>query len=202
LAYYPPGMSQDSHEHDQPHLSLVLAGEFAEQIGSRTLDRHFGQGMRRAAGARHAVAFGRAGALLLNIEEDDCVASDGFADWIEGPATQACFDNADGPAPSWLLSARERLLEAPGRTTIQDLAGQCGVHRVHFSRMFAYHFGLRPSVFRIRSMASRALMLTLTQDLSLAEGALEAGFADQAHLTRAVKSSCGLPLGALRTLLS
>ena len=88
----------------------------------------------------------------------------------------AYFAASSERAPGWLLAARDRLLDDPAGITVESLARQCGVHRVHFSRMFKRHFGIRPSVFRIRSMVSHALMLTLTQDLSLAEGALEAGF--------------------------
>jgi AraC family transcriptional regulator len=104
--------------------------------------------------------------------------------------------------PGWLMVAKRRLADDPGVVSVERLAAECGLHRVHFSRSFTAHLGVRPSVFRRRSMVARALALTLIDGLPLAEAALAAGFADQAHLTRAVRGICGMPLGRLRALLA
>lgn len=218
LSFYPPGAVQHDHEHPQAHVSMLLAGGFAEAMRGRDFDRFSGHDVRREAGERHAVRFGPSGALILTFEDKGRPPAQRLTPRPPAPtgyrATHivASMDavlgllparrtSVEGLPPSWLVSAREQLLDSPGGLSIESLARDRHVHRVHFARLFATHYGLSPSVFRLRSMVSHALALALSENLSLAEGALAAGFSDQAHLSRAVKAVCGLPTGALRRLL-
>jgi AraC family transcriptional regulator len=120
--------------------------------------------------------------------------------WIQG--REPGDPPARRPAPSWLREAAEHLLAAPQEMAIAALARRCGVHRVHFSRLFLRHYGMAPSIFRRRAMAARALAAALGREASLAQAAADGGFADQSHMARAVRECCGMGAGAVRRLLS
>jgi AraC family transcriptional regulator len=94
--------------------------------------------------------------------------------------------------PPWLRSACERIDGAlPERVGIRALALGVGVHPSHFTRVFRAHFGgtVADYVRRRRiGIAKHAIALGRT----LAEAALEAGFADQSDLTRAFRRVEGM----------
>ncbi len=109
---------------------------------------------------------------------------------------------AGGPPPAWLRAAADHLLAAPDEHRIGALALRLGVHRVHLARAFQRHYGMPPSVFRRRAMASRALSAALGSEAGLAAAAAEAGFADQSHMARVVREWCDMGVGDLRRLLA
>ena len=106
----------------------------------------------------------------------------------------------EGPKPrAWLDDVadhlHDRLFE---RVTLTELADVAGVHRTHLVRAFRARYGVSVGVYvrreRIR-WAARALRST---DASIAEIALEAGFADQSHFTRTFARHMGVPPGRYR----
>jgi AraC family transcriptional regulator len=100
--------------------------------------------------------------------------------------------------PSWLTRARERIADEHGRHPgLSRLAEQAGVDRAHFARAFREHYGTTLGAFARRLRVRRALHL-LGDDRSLADVALEAGFADQSHLTRVFAALLGASPGLLR----
>lgn len=70
------------------------------------------------------------------------------------------------------------------RPSLDDLAAIAGISRFHFSRMFAKAIGLSPTRYLERLRIERAKAMIRTHDLSLAQVAHAAGFADQSHFTR------------------
>lgn len=102
--------------------------------------------------------------------------------------------------PAWLREAAEHLLA--DQVSIGVLASRLGVHRVHFARSFLRHYGMAPSVFRRRAMASRALSAALAGADSLAAAAADVGFADQSHMSRVIREQFGLGPGDLRRLFA
>lgn len=187
LAYYPPGFAQPMHEHEESHFSIVMAGTFEETLPAASHTVFAGRTLVRPEGFRHGVSFGRHGALILVVEQNDNPP-------VPAPVTE--------PAPAWLREVREVLLADPRDASLTRLALDSGVHPVHLSRAFERHFGERPSVTRLRTMVAHALCLALAGEETLAASAHAAGFADQAHLTRAVTRLCGLPPGRIRQILS
>lgn len=105
----------------------------------------------------------------------------------------------EGVAPDRLEAAR-RLLEAES-LPVAVLARGVGVHPVHLARLFRRHFGTTPAGLRRRERARRAARLVLGGDRSLCESALEAGYADQAHMTRELKRATGMTPAELRALV-
>lgn len=105
-------------------------------------------------------------------------------------------------APGWLAEVRDELRDSLEPPRIDALAAKHGIERTVLARQFNRHYGLAPSVYRLRSMAAKAVGAALLSRSTLTHVAHEANFADQSHLARAVKSCVGLPLSSLRVLLS
>jgi AraC-like DNA-binding protein len=198
LTYYPPALAQPAHHHDQSHASVVLAGEFQEAGSMGRITGRSGDVFQRGESHDHQVTFGRHGALILAL-------SSGTPQTLPQTSPKLGAPRRPAPAleaPMWLLDAREMLSNDPGGLSISGLARRFKVHRVHLSRAFVAHFGVRPSVIRQQAMVDHALALALHQGEPIAACAQMAGFSDQAHFTRALKAVCGLPPARLRRLLS
>jgi AraC family transcriptional regulator len=101
-----------------------------------------------------------------------------------------------GDPPRWLLRARECLDEESA--SIRALAATHGVHPVHLAREFRRHFGLSPTEHRRRGRLRRAARFLADSDVTLADAALAAGYADQAHMTRELHAAAGLTPRGLR----
>lgn len=115
----------------------------------------------------------------------------------------ACMDDSDGPPPGrppdWVARSRARLHEEA--TPLAELAHDEGLHPVYFARGFLRWTGWRPSAYRAHARVQRALA-AIAGSAPLADVALQAGFADQAHFTRAVRHFCGLSPTQLRALMA
>jgi len=93
---------------------------------------------------------------------------------------------APRPAPRSLARFSENLSSGVARA-----AAYAGLSREHASRMYRRHFGLAPRAARGEMQLRLALALLTTTRIPLAEVALQAGFADQAHLARRIRSATG-----------
>lgn len=102
------------------------------------------------------------------------------------------------PPPRWLIRARELLHDVHPPPALGALAGLVGVHRVTLARAFRDHFGCAVGTYARRVRLERARRLLARDDLPLAAVAAAAGFADQAHLTRACRAAFGNTPGGLR----
>jgi AraC-like DNA-binding protein len=72
------------------------------------------------------------------------------------------------------------------------------MHPGSVSRGFRQQFGLTPAGFRCAARAQHAVRAVAGSQAPLAEIALDAGFADQAHMGNAVRRLTGLSPTALR----
>ncbi len=81
--------------------------------------------------------------------------------------------------------------------TLDELAEVAGLSRFHFARRFRDETGEPPWAFVRRKRAEHARRL-LEEGHAPAEVAFEAGYADQAHLTRDLRERTGRTPGALR----
>ncbi|MTD53602.1 helix-turn-helix domain-containing protein [Amycolatopsis sp. RM579] len=81
---------------------------------------------------------------------------------------------------------------------VGDVADELGVTERHLRRLFLDHTGMSPKAVQRVGRFQRFLHAADTSRAGLAELAAATGFADQAHLTREVRSLAGLTPGALR----
>lgn len=103
------------------------------------------------------------------------------------------------PAPnatSAVLRARDRLDGDPASTvTLEALAADCGLGRFRLVRDFARVTGLTPHAYLLQRRTEFARRL-IAAGTPLAEAAIEAGFADQSHMTRNFTRRYGYTPGA------
>lgn len=104
--------------------------------------------------------------------------------------------------PPALEQARQAIMEEPHSVRIAEAAELAGMHRVRFSLLFKEHYGLAPSLYRLRALTARAVQHIAAGTGAMAEVAHDVGFSDQAHMTRSVKRATGLTPGRLRSLFA
>ncbi len=97
--------------------------------------------------------------------------------------------------------ARQAILaDDPESADLVRLARALSVSPSHLSRTFHGHVGMTVSRYRNRTRVSRVLARFEEGETDLARLALAVGFADQAHLSRAVRAELGDSPGRLRRL--
>lgn len=220
LTLYPPGLRQPSHLHEAPHISVIVAGGVREVSAGRDEIGYALQLHLRPYEATHRVEFGPQGALVLTVDVEHASTRATASGWLhrdlsrvqrrllrcllaEGAGLGTDIDDCildllasieseplHGLPPRWLIQARERLTGDPANARIDALARAAGVHRSHFARAFQHWFKSPPSLFRRHGMLSHAIA-AMASGQSLALAAYAAGFADQSHLCRTMRSLIG-----------
>ncbi|NTX36733.1 MULTISPECIES: AraC family transcriptional regulator [unclassified Myxococcus] len=100
--------------------------------------------------------------------------------------------------PAWLDEARELLVANMVRPpTLRELGRVVGAHPVHLAQSFRAHWGMTTRHYLRAHRVFRALEF-IDRGVGLAEAAAVVGFADQSHMTRAIRLERGAPPGALR----
>ncbi|HEU0298197.1 MAG TPA: AraC family transcriptional regulator [Longimicrobium sp.] len=114
-----------------------------------------------------------------------------------GASADAMTKPAD--APGWLRRVRDRLHDEAGAAPpVRELARAAGVHPVSLARAFRRAYGVPVTEYARRLRVRAAADRVASTALPLARIACEAGFADQAHLTRELRRATGLTPAALR----
>jgi AraC family transcriptional regulator len=113
--------------------------------------------------------------------------------------TALLADFNDAHIPKWLMRAHDAIRDCCSSSlTIAKLAGIAGVHPVHFARAFRQYFNCSPGEYLRACRLDRALELLRRSKLSIAEVALEAGYCDQSHFTKALHRAWRRTPAALR----
>lgn len=224
LSHYEPGEESRAHRHDSWQVSLLLAGGYVGDSldGSLAVDRV--SLSRKPSGFEHQNLFGKAGALMLSVH--GCAsatnprryqvaacdsretgrtflgrAAAGAGQELGAAGQVLEHDDRRTSVPAWLDEARQRLMETP-QASVAGLARSMERHPIAFARAFRTAFGRPPAQFRQDWRVASAIDRIVRSDLALAEVAFATGFADQAHMTRAVTAASGCPPGMLRRLLT
>jgi transcriptional regulator GlxA family with amidase domain len=102
---------------------------------------------------------------------------------------------AMGGLTGWQVRAVTRLVEVhlSGRLKTIDLAQCAGLSTRHFARAFRQSFGVTPMAYVREARLERAKLLLRSTDIPLRKVALECGYSDQAHFSRAVRAATGMP---------
>ena len=169
-------------------LGIAFDPVISEQIASR--------GPVGIEGRARAIAC-RLGGLLV-------AGSDGLA--IEEAALELVAEVAgrDGETriPGWLVKVRDAIHETAGdeSLSVADIAQAVGVHPVHLSRCYRKSFGHGPAK-AIQLERLGRVAEAMRGEATLAQLAVDHGFADQAHLTRTFRSHWGITPSAARAAL-
>lgn len=95
--------------------------------------------------------------------------------------------------PGWLRDAKDLLHDRFSETmTLNEIAEQVCVHPVHLARAFRRRYGCSLGEYQRRLRVEHASRQLVATRCSLADIALAAGFADQAHFSRVFKKRTGL----------
>jgi AraC family transcriptional regulator len=84
------------------------------------------------------------------------------------------------------------------KLTNEDIAAAIGLSKSHFSRAFKSTLGASPMAYVAGRRVERAKRMMVASAESLAEVALDCGFADQSHLNRQFRRAVGMSPGQWR----
>jgi len=107
------------------------------------------------------------------------------------------------PGPAWIEAVRDRLHDAAGPSpSLRTLAGEFRVHPTYLARAFRRRYGRSIGEY-VRGLRVEAVSRSIARrgDTPLSSIALDAGFADQSHMTRAFGAETGMTPGAYRTMI-
>jgi AraC family transcriptional regulator len=191
VAWHPAGVTHaDDILSDGTRVLVVEAqGDLAEVLGDREAGRRGGDSS--APTPLGPEAAGRLATLLATMQRDS--APEPLV--TESLAAEA-FAVAAAPArvprgPAWVRRVLDLLDGAVDRPlTLREVAREVGVHPVYLSRAFRASTGIGLADARRRARVGRALAF-LASGRPAADVAVACGFADQSHLTKAVRRVSG-----------
>jgi AraC-like DNA-binding protein len=189
------------HRHAQAYAALVVSGHY-EEAGDA--GRYFvteGDILVHRAHEAHQNRIGVVGAVVLNlplpihislpsafrIADPDVLLKEKDLNLANAHTLLEPIEvirSLDGDWPDQL----SRELTFDPTLSIRDWAATNGLAAATVSRGFKKTFGITPIRFRAEARARRALEALLTRKTPLATLAHELDFADQPHMTRAVRS--------------
>ncbi|MGJ7501093.1 helix-turn-helix domain-containing protein [Variovorax sp. ZT5P49] len=105
-----------------------------------------------------------------------------------------------GKLNAWQWARIEELIahDLASDLSLSALSSAVGLSKAHFVRLFRNATGTSPHRYVLQQRVERARQLIQSSDASLFDIALEAGFANQGHLTRSFQSVHGVTPGAAR----
>ncbi|MBA4013079.1 MAG: AraC family transcriptional regulator [Phenylobacterium sp.] len=205
-----PGLQIACHRHDGAYLTVVLRGSYEEagEHGRRRLGP--GDVARHGMFSCHRNSIAASGAVVLNLPAAGVGGVFGRLDDPDAVAAVA----VDDPRAAAALAARQLVtfgpqildwpdelaaaLAADPQISLSDWAERRGLAPETLSRGFGRTFGLPPKRFRHEVKMRRALAGTIETAAPLAQVALDAGFADQAQMSRAISALTGASPGVWR----
>lgn len=221
------GLVIAGHAHDTAKLVILLDGGATERSGRDLVEPARCEVLVRPRWSVHANQYHADGARSLLVELDDApagVAGALLAPAVAGlhgrrliaafharrderprlaraaiAGALAALREAPPPrTPAWLDRARELLFARIARPPrLVELAREVGVHPVYLAQAFRRRWGIAPLGYVRAHRVFRAIE-RIAQGAPLADVALEVGFADQSHMTRAIRRARQAPPGRLR----
>jgi AraC-like DNA-binding protein len=201
------------HRHAEPYAALVLSGAYLEagDAGRRLVEA--GDVIFHARFEAHTNRARERGATILNLP---LLGSPAFAFGIlPDPDLVVRTAERDAVAAAQMMVASARphktsyiewtdllaeSLRQPGVARLEDWAFTNGLSPSTLSRAFRRDFGVSPKRYQLELRTQWAIASMAGNRLALADIAVEAGFSDQAHMTRAVRALTGSSPSHLRSL--
>jgi AraC-like DNA-binding protein len=207
-----PCESLPRHCHREAFATVVLAGGYDEAGDTGRHRVSAGDVIFHRAFEGHLDRFQAPGAEVLVIEVPDgwdgpCLGSIADPDAIvragEKDAAEALHLLMEGfsartvEAADWPDALAEALRADPS-LSLEHWAESASLHPGSLARGFARVFGMGPASYRVVQRTRLAIDALMHDDLPLSRLAADCGFADQAHMTRAVARVAGTPPASLR----
>jgi AraC-like DNA-binding protein len=206
-----PGETIARHIHDEAYAAVVLEGGYEEagergrwrvRAGDVLLHGRFSGHWNHRPGRALVLNLPLAGHLSLpamaRVADPDLLARLAERDPIEAAA--ALLESLR-PGQAGLADDADQLAQALSgdeAPAVEAWARDQGVSRETAFRWFRDAYGVGPARFRVEARARQAWRAIVGGDTALVDIAAEAGFADQAHMSRDVKDLTGRPPGAWR----
>jgi AraC-like DNA-binding protein len=200
------------HRHREPFAAVVLSGGYEEAGDTGRHRVRAGDVVLHRAFESHGDAFDRGGARVLvlpppaawsgisrgRVDDPDLLARLAERDAAAAVAALAeAFAPVAAPPIDWPDQLAAALRSDPD-LSLADWAAAAGLHPGSVSRGFRQLFGLTPAAFRLVQRTHRALEAILRTEDPLSDVAQACGFADQAHMSRAVLRLTDTPPARLR----
>jgi AraC-like DNA-binding protein len=202
------------HRHTRAYAAIVLTGSYIERGDTGRWRVQAGNVVAHHAFEGHSNLIGSKGAAVVNITLPLSIALPPVFEVADPDAliraalagTQDVLDlmtpeSVSRPlASDWpdALAAELRL----GPVSLRAWAAKAGLAAAAVSRGFFAAFGTSPARYRLAAQSRRALRMIDETKEPLAEIALMCGFADQPHMTRAVRRLTGRTPATRRTVKS
>lgn len=199
------------HRHVHGYVAVVLDGGYEEAGDGGRLSAGAGTVVVHGAWEAHLDRFGMRGANVLDLPEvaglapgagsiadPDAVARLAERDpHAAAELVREAFQPGAAYARDWPDLLANALRHDPG-LVLAEWADRIGLDPASVSRGFARAYGVAPRRFRLEARTHRAVAALPGWRYGLAALAAEFGFADQAHLTRAVAALTGESPARLR----
>lgn len=198
------------HRHAEGYLAVVLSGGYEEAgeggrrqaapgdvIIHHAFEAHLNRVPGRGAVVLNLPLLGRFPTGFGRVADPDAIARAAERDPMAAlEALATAFAPARAPDADWPDDLARLLATQPA--CLQAWAEARGLSPEHLSRGFRKVFGVAPQRFGLEARARAAAADAATSDAALASIAFDRGFADQAHMTRAVAAVTGRTPGAWR----
>lgn len=204
------------HRHERAYAALILVGSY-EECGSRGRFRvRPGDVLLHDAFDTHLDRFQSGGARIFSLaieawpsdtsiallRDADAIIRTAERDAIEAAAMLRTELRRKPPVQyDWPDALAEELLRDPG-CRLEEWARRKSLAPTSVSRGFRKVFGVTPAAFRLGARARHAYRMLTRSDLPCAAVAAMTGFADQAHMCRAVRALTGASPGSWRRSIS
>jgi AraC family transcriptional regulator len=221
---YAPGETQGRHAHGELQISIIVRGALHEEVNGVAYRGGVGDVVIKPAGTRHANAFDAARIVCLDADPRALDRPlDEYA-WHRGAHVNAAALRLAARALGGrdMTHEIEELFAAltPGSdravatraaraideqyasgVSIDALASQLGIHRVHLARVFRAQWNCTPREYLQRARVRAAAERLASTSQPLADIALDAGFSDQSHMSRVFARGIGVTPAAFRKLM-
>jgi AraC-like DNA-binding protein len=201
-----------AHRHLSPYATLVLAGIYQEAGESGRWQIRPGMLVVHESGEAHADWFGGHTTELISFELRQPLSAGAY--WCADPDALAkrllagmganLTDSSLQPVAGegdWPDQLATTLRRDPG-VAIAAWAAAHGLRPESVSRGFLRAYGVTPAAYRLGVRIKSAVNSLISGNRPLAEVALEHGFADQSHMTRALRAEVRCTPGQLRKVKS
>jgi AraC family transcriptional regulator len=195
VVLHPPGDTHedDFAEHATRCLNVVLMPSFTARLGGAVVPLDRGD---VAVGPQVASIGARLASELRRSDDASPLIVEGLLLELFGTLVRS----GDGARSSWVAEAEAILARRfAEKLSLARLAEEVGVHPVHLARTFRRHYGASVGEY-VRALRLQWARDAIADGGTLAEIAMQAGFADQSHFTKAFARTFGVAPGEYRRI--